>query len=305
MTTHPIIGIGACVMDTLITVPRYPDEDTKMPASAVCYAGGGPAATGLVAAAKLGMPTAFAGLLAQDRGGEFLFDDFTKYGVSTALIRKMPGFRSFSSTILLSEKEATRTCVFDRGDLPPLTLDEEQRAAIRGAALLLIDGNELAAAETACQIARENRVPVLYDCGGLYPHVERLLALTDIMIPSAEFARRHTGKNDIRDAAKELFARYHPRVVVITCGKLGGIYFDGQTFWPYPAFDVRAKDTNGAGDVFHGAFAAGILRGYDERHCCIYASAVSAIKCTGLGARESIPSHTAAVCFLREQGYDF
>jgi len=48
-----IVGIGACVADTLINVPRYPTEDTKMRATSTKVAGGGPVATGLVAVVEL------------------------------------------------------------------------------------------------------------------------------------------------------------------------------------------------------------------------------------------------------------
>ena len=50
-----ITGIGANVYDTLIMLPEYPTEDTKMKADAISSVGGGPTATGLVAAAKLGV----------------------------------------------------------------------------------------------------------------------------------------------------------------------------------------------------------------------------------------------------------
>lgn len=305
MVKPKIIGIGACVMDTLVTVPEYPTEDTKMRASAVKYAGGGPTATGIVAAAKLGIPTAFAGLLSDDNGGAFLLGDFTRYGVGTDLIRQEKGYRSFTSTVLLSEKAATRTCVFDKGNLPRLVPDETQKEAIRKADILMIDGNEIDAAEAACRLARESGTKVLYDCGGLYEGVERLLALTDYMIPSEEFAEKHTGKATPREAAKALFDRYHPLLVVVTCGKEGGISFDGKEFRAYPAFPVKAVDSNGAGDVFHGAFAAGLSKGYSYDNCCLYASAVAALKCTGFGARASIPDHETAIHFLKEKGYEF
>ena len=67
-----IIGIGACVMDTLISLPNYPTEDTKMRALGSKQAGGGPVATGLVAAQKLGEDTAYIGVLSDDNGGKFL-----------------------------------------------------------------------------------------------------------------------------------------------------------------------------------------------------------------------------------------
>lgn len=299
-----VIAIGACVADTLCRVPHYPKEDTKLRAESSRQAGGGPAATGLVAAAKLGFPTAFAGVLSDDAGGQFLMSDFKKYGVSSELIRVCPGHRSFCSTVLLSAENASRTCGFDKGDLPALVLDGAQKRAVSEAAMLLVDGNELSAAVEAARLARDHGVRVLYDCGGLYDGVEKLLALTDYMIPSEEFALGHTGTATAKEAAHALFSRYAPQLVVITQGKRGGLAFDGKELWEYPAMPARVVDSNGAGDTFHGAFAAALLQGYSYRDCCLYASAVSALKCTGIGARESIPDHETTIHFLKENGYE-
>ena len=68
MKKYRVVGIGACVMDTLIHVPNYPREDTKMRALSSGAAGGGPTATGIVAAAKLGADSAFIGVLSDDGG---------------------------------------------------------------------------------------------------------------------------------------------------------------------------------------------------------------------------------------------
>ncbi|MBE6607983.1 MAG: hypothetical protein E7633_05475 [Ruminococcaceae bacterium] len=301
---NKIVGIGACVMDTLITLPEYPDEDTKMRASATKVAGGGPTATGIVAARKLGIPAGFVGVLSDDNGGKFLAEDFEKYGVDTKNITFESGYRSFTSVIWLSAKSASRTCVFDKGDLPPLSLNESQKKAVADAEILMIDGNEIDGAEEACLVAKENGTNVLYDCGGLYEGVERLLKLTDIMIPSEEFALKKTNSQNAEEAAEKLMNMYHPAALVITQGKEGGLYYDGKKFWHYPAFKVNAIDTNGSGDVFHGAFAAGRVYGFDFEKCCIFASAVSAIKCTGIGARESVPTLETVKKFLKEKGYE-
>lgn len=305
MKKGKIIAIGACVADTLVTVPHYPAEDTKLRAVGIRQAGGGPAATGLVAAAKLGCDTAFAGVLADDAAGEFLYEDFARYGVDTAPVRMLSGYRSFTSTVLLAADTATRTCVFDKGTLPPFSLTAEHTAAIADAALLMVDGNELTAAVAAAKIARAHGVSVLYDCGGLYEGVAELLSLTDYLIPSCEFALAHTGKGTVREAAKALFDTYSPRLVVITEGKKGGTAYDGARFWEYPATPAAVVDSNGSGDVFHGAFAAGLMRGYPPEKCCLYASAVAALKCTGVGARESIPDHETTLRYLKENGYEF
>ena len=299
-----IVGIGACVMDTLYNIPKYPAEDTKMRATGCKLAGGGPTATALVAAAKLGESSSYIGVLSDDNGGVFLKGDFEKYGVGVENVVIKSGYRSFTSVLWLCEDTATRTCVFDKGTLPPLSLNESQIKAIREAEILMVDGNEMSAARDAAAIARESGVKVLYDCGGLYEGVEKLLALTDIMIPSEEFALRHTGCSDVTEAAKKLHGLYSPQVVVITQGKLGGIIYDGKEVRKYPAFVVDAVDTNGSGDVFHGAFAAGVAKGYDYPKCCIFSSAVSAIKCMGVGSRENAPDYETTNKFLKENGYE-
>ncbi|MBR4100234.1 MAG: hypothetical protein IKK55_04530 [Clostridia bacterium] len=299
-----IVGIGANVFDTLYNIPTYPTEDTKMRATASKVAGGGPVATGLVAASKLGEDTAYIGVLSDDNGGKFLKEDFIKYGVNTDFIEIKSGYRSFASVLWLCADTATRTCVFDKGDLPPLVLDDAQKQAIRDAQLLMVDGNEMDAAVEAAKIARENGVKVLYDCGGLYEGVEKLLALTDIMIPSEEFSLGHTGCKTAQEAAKKLYETYSPEVVVITQGKKGGLLYDGNGIINYPIYPAKVVDSNGSGDVFHGAFAAAVAKGYDFLKCCHFSSAVSGLKCMGVGARESVPDFETTKNYLKENGYE-
>lgn len=299
-----IVGIGANVFDTLLNIPTYPKEDTKMRATASKTAGGGPVATGLVAASKLGEDTAYIGVLSDDNGGRFLKEDFEKYGVSTELIEVKSGYRSFASVLWLCADTATRTCVFDRGDLPPLVINNVQKQAIIDADILMVDGNEMDAAVEGARIARDNGTKVLYDCGGLYDGYERLLSLTDIMIPSEEFSLGATGCETVEEAAEKLFETYNPEIVVITQGKKGGIIYDGKEIISYPIYPAVVVDSNGSGDVFHGAFAAAVCKGYDYLKCCHFSSAVSGLKCTGVGARESVPSFETTKKYLKENGYE-
>ncbi len=299
-----IVGVGACVMDTLITVPNYPTEDTKMRALSVKSAGGGPCATGLVAAQKLGESTEFLGVLSDDNGGKFLLADFEKYGVGTNNTDILGGYRSFTSTIWLSMQSASRTCVFDRGDLPALKLSYSQMQAVKNAEILMVDGNELEAAIEAAKIAKENGTKVLYDAGGLYQGIERLLPYASILIPSEEFALAHTGCQTADEAAKKLYQMYSPEVVVITQGKRGGIFYNGESLVSYPVYPANVVDSNGSGDVFHGAFAAGVVKGYGYLKCCHFASAVSALKCQGVGARESVPTFASVKNYMKEHGYE-
>ncbi len=302
MRKNKIVGIGANVFDTLYTVDTYPAEDTKLRANAVKASGGGPCATGLVAASKLGADCAFLGNLSDDNGAKFLKDDFEKYGVDTSFIEIKPGYDTFCSCIWLAKDSASRTCVFFRGNVPPTEIDENMAQAIRDAEVLMVDGNDMEAAIEGAKIAKTSGTKVLYDAGGLYEGVERLLPYSDVLIPSEEFALGHTGAETVEEAAKILFEKYAPEVVVITQGKKGGIIFDGDKCESYPAFLVDAVDSNGSGDVFHGAFAFAITEKMSYNKACVFSSAVSALKCTKVGAREGVPGFDETIKFLKERG---
>ena len=183
-------------------------------------------------------------------------------------------------------------------------LNDAQKQAVKDAELLMVDGNEMDAAVEAAKLARENGTKVLYDCGGLYEGVERLLAHTDIMIPSEEFSLGHTGCKTAEEAAKKLYETYSPEVVVITQGKRGGIMYDGKEIVSYPIYPAVVVDSNGSGDVFHGAFAAAIVKGYDYLKCCHFSSAVSGLKCTGVGSRQSVPDFETTKKYMKENGYE-
>ncbi len=296
-----IVGIGANVCDTLLTVSNYPSEDTKLRADKIVQSGGGPCATGLVAASKLGGDCAYIGTLTDDNAGKFLLSDLEKYGVFTENVLIEPGFTSFSSFILLSKERASRTCVFHKGDIPSWSLTDKQKEAIKDAEILMIDGNEMKAALEGVKVAKENGTKVLYDAGGLYDGVENLLPYADILIPSEEFSLGHTKAETAEEAAKILFSKYSPEIVVITQGKKGGIIYDGKEIRKYPIFEVEVVDSNGSGDVFHGAFAFAVTLGYNYYDACVFSSAVSALKCTKIGARNGVPSYDEVQKFLKER----
>lgn len=301
---NSIVGIGANVYDTLYTVPEYPKEDTKKQAAKAVAAGGGPCATALVAAAKLGASAGYIGYLADDVGGQFLKADMQRYGVSTEYVEIKSGYTSFSSCIWLSEEPSSRTCVFYKGDLPPLALTGAHKEAIAEAKVLMVDGNDLSTAVEGAKVAHKNGTLVLYGAGDLYDGAEKLFPYADILIPSEELALAFTGKATANEAIVSLYETFHPRTVVVTQGKRGGILYEGDGIRAYPATPAKVIDSNGAGDVFRGGFAFAAVRGFDSYRCCLFSSAVSALKCTKPGARPGAPTYKEVIHYLKELGYD-
>ncbi len=65
---------------------------------------------------------------------------------------------------------------------------------------------------------------------------------------------------------------------------------EGKVIFKTPAFKVNSIDTTGAGDVFHGAYIYGLIKGKDIRRTVEFASAFAALKCLRPGGREGIPT---------------
>lgn len=279
-----VVGFGACVLDTLIYCSSYPTEDTKQKAEGIALSGGGPVGNALVVMSKLGVSAEVIGGFGADKAGAYLLEDFKKHSVAVDHATVVENATSFTSYIFLSAETASRTCVFDRGSVPddPALL---RLCALDNADVLHVDGNYLECAISASKYAKEKGVKVSLDAGGLYKGIERLLPYVDILIPSAEFALGLTGETDISAAMKALHEAYHPEVLVVTDGSNGGYYWeDGKTVH-YDSVKVKAQDTNGAGDTFHGAFLSAYCDGKTVAECCAFASKIAAYKCMHKGLR--------------------
>ncbi len=297
-----VVGIGASVYDTLMLVPQYPAEDTKLEGMETKVQGGGPCATALVAAQKLGVTTAYVGTIGADPFGTFMLRDLARRGVDVGGVRTVPDTVSFHSVVLLNPVRSSRTCIWNRGNVPQPSAEEIDEELLAHAKALHLDGNMLEAAVHAAKLCRAKGVKVSYDAGGTYPGVEKLLPLVDWLIPSEEYALKMTGCATAEEAAQTLYDAHHPELVVLTQGVRGGILLDAQGMRRYDSYPVKAVDTNGCGDTFHGAFVAAKIKGMDNDDACKYASAAAAIKCMRLGARDAMADDAECRAFLAACG---
>ena len=97
-----------------------------------------------------------------------------------------------------------------------------------------------------------------------------------------------------------------PSIVVFTLGAKGCVgYSKEEGFFELPSFDVVVQDTVGAGDVFHGAYVVGLLRGYSAKEAARLATAVSCIKCTRIGSRAGIPDWDTVQKYLKTGEIDY
>ena len=293
-----VVGIGASVFDILMTADAFPKEDTKLQGKETKIQCGGPCATALVAMSKLGEPVCHMGTVGDDMYGSFILSELKRFGVGVDGVAVMPG-SSFHSFVLLNTSNSSRTCIFNRGKAAKPTKENVDLEVLKQAEFLHLDGNQLECAIYAAEKAHEYGVTVSLDAGGVYPGIEQLLPLVDVLIPSEEFSLKITSCATAVEAAKVLQETYNPKVLVITQGSKGGFIWENGKAVRYPVFPVKAIDSNGAGDTFHGAFVAGQLKGMSVYESCAFASATSALKCTRFGAQEGIPGYEEVLEFMK------
>ncbi len=293
-----ISGLGYCSIDYLCTVPRIPQDD-KVQAKKTLEQGGGPAATAICAAARLGAKTSFISAVGDDSRGQSILKGLALEGVDTAGIKLRLGAESPLAFCWIKEKTGTRSIVWSHGSIKPLLPEEVNLALVRDSGLLHLDGHHTDAAIHAAKIARDSGTAVMLDAGTMVPRIDELLVLADIVIASKKFAERFTGKEKVETALKIMFTR-NTKFAVVTLGPHGSMGFDGKTFYRQPSFPVEVIDTTGAGDVFHGAFAYRYVNGSDWQGCLRFATAVAALKCTKLGGRTGIPTLAETELFLQE-----
>ena len=302
-----VLGLGAVAVDDLLHVDEYPPAESKARVRRRLRQCGGLTGTALVAAARLGARCAYAGVLGHDALSQFVIENFAREGIDTDCSVRRDDACPAHSTIVVGRAGNTRTIFASVDGAIGADPSRPAEELIRAARTLLIDHHGLEGTIRAARIAREAGVGVVADLerdpGG--PFAE-LLELVDHLVISECFARQLTGTDDPASAAEAL-AGPHREAVVVTCGESGCWYLAGrpghspQRPRHLPAFPVRAVDTTGCGDVFHGAYAAALTKGQNLHQRVVLASAAAALKATRPGGQGGCPSGAAVREFLQNR----
>lgn len=294
------VAVGYCSSDYLCKVDEIP-LDHKVEAKEHLTQGGGPAATAAVAAARLGMKTAFVGVVGDDDSGRMILRDFASEKVSADAVKVRPGC-STSTAFCWVDAAGKRSIVWYRGNGPDLKPEELPIELISNAKVLHLDGHQANGARAAAKLARRHGATVSIDAGTLRPGVKEILPDCDIVITSEFFAKQLTGIENYEKSLMELL-KIGAKVTGITMGSKGSICYDREQgkIIHCPSFPVEVTDTTGAGDVFHSAFAVKYVSSKDILECMRFASAVAALKCTKLGGRTGIPSLRETEEFLKKR----
>ncbi len=284
MLSSPIIDvlcIGHAAYDLIFSVAQHPASDEKVVADEFMACGGGPAANAAVQVARLGLNSAFAGYLGQDLYGDKHLQELAAAGVNCDYIVR--GSSPTPLSTILVKPNGQRALINFKGETQALAATALDFSKLTPKTVLF-DGHEPNLSLASLANCTQRNIPTVLDAGSLHTGTRMLMQQVTYLVCSEKFACQFAG--DASTALQQL-AELAP-AVVITLGERGLIWRRGVEHGRLSAYQINCVDSTGAGDAFHGAFAAALSCGLGWQEILRYASAAGSLCCTQMGARPGL-----------------
>lgn len=287
-----VLTVGLATFDIIYQVDTIPGVDEKIWAKDKVLCGGGPAANAAVACSRLGVQSAFCGYLGDDIFGGLHLSELFDEQIDTSLVVR--GTEETPLCSILVDGAGYRTIIAHRPSnymIPASAID----LPTKNPKVLLFDGHQLDVSKKLIRFAKNNNIQTVLDAGSVNEGTLGLINEVDFVVASAKFARQYTDIPDQNQAFQKLAQRVNCLVVTYGCDGLKWKTLEGDG--SLTAYPVKATDTTGAGDCFHGAFLYGLVENLSWIELLTFASKVAAISCTTLGGRVGFPSLEVARSF--------
>jgi sugar/nucleoside kinase (ribokinase family) len=257
---------------------------------------GGSAANTMIGVSQFGGKSFYSCLVAKDDLGRFFLQDLKRNGVHTNLTVDTCPEGITGKVLVMTSPDAERTMNTFLGissHLSPSHLDEN---ALIDSTYVYLEGylvtspSGMECMKEAKKIAERNNVKtaLTFSDPSMVKYFstqmrEVIGASVDLLFCNEEEAMIHTGTETLLAAREKL--KEVARHFVITLGANGALIYDGDTFISIEPYRVKAVDTNGAGDMFAGAFLFGITHGHSYAEAGKLASLASSRIVTQFGPR--------------------
>ncbi len=277
--------VGHAALDHVFEIEAFAPEPTKTLAHRFEARPGGMSLHAAMAAARLGAAARLLGRVGEDAAAQFLRARLQDEGVDARGLESVAG-ASTSLAAVIVDAQGARQIYIHRGDAIERAhaLDTRQ---LEGADVVLADPRWPDGAAAALAWARAHGVPSLLDAD-----VAPIAAL-DRLVPLARWVGfsepglTQWARGRARDEALAAARALGPELALVTLGPEGACWLDvhdGRAKCVRPPA-VQARDTTGAGDVFHAALALALTEGRGTEHAVAWACAAAAFKCErGRGA---------------------
>lgn len=284
-----ILCVGHSACDITYLMNEYPIENRKYKVDETKMMGGGPTGNASYLLGKYGEETSYITTLGTDPYGKNIVWELESVGIDlrNSLIRNE--YITPCSMIITNTSIGSRTILNHRSkNIIPSDYRLEYQEKPK---FILFDGHEI---ELARMVLQEfpSSMTVL-DAGSYKEETVELASKVEYLICSEDFARDYTKVEKITpENYHEVFSQMEElngKNVVITLGEKGCIYRKNGELYNHPAFQTKAIDTTGAGDIFHGAFVYALSNNFDFIEAIKFSSVCASLSVEKIGGRDSIP----------------
>ena len=280
MSGLDVICVGSAKFDTLAWVDHLPREDERILADKILNAAGGNANTAAAAVARQGVAVALCTTIGCDPPGDYLVSCWESFGIDTRFVTQRHSAATALSINVACGASKTRTIITE-----PSPLIDFSAASQAKASWFHFDAEGF---RSAREMIRSGRLKGRVSIDGGIDLGTRDLTGIDLYAPTEEQLIKAFG-GDL-DSAMAAAVAAGARDVVVTLGAKGAAILSGGDYRYCPAYPVEVVSTLGAGDVFHGALVAALVRGLAlfDAVCC--AGVAAALACRSLDGQSAIPS---------------
>ena len=287
-----VIGFGTNAVDFLITVPFYPEFDSKVRLNSYERAAGGEVASTLTGLQRLGIKTSYIGRFGSDTEGEYGLATLEEEGVDVSHAEIVDGAKTQIAFILIDAVSGERTVVWDRDQRLSYSAADVPDNFVSKATIFHCTPHDVSACIQLAAEARKHGTMVSMDIDNLFDGIEGLLPNVDILIASKDLPEKLTGIENDENSLQAIRDRYGCGIVGITLGEEGCLLLSDGGFLRVKGYSVPGgcRDTTGAGDAFRAGLLFGLLRNHSLEESAKIANAVASLKCRKLGARTALPT---------------
>lgn len=295
-----ILCIGHAAYDITIPVLTYPAENTKNRVHDRIECGGGPACNAAYLLGCWQSDVEFVGVVGNDAYGKKIKAELDHVGVKTEHMQLNDQYTTTSSFIIANTSNGTRTILTYRPDEMIYQAD----ISLQQPDIILIDGQEY---ELSKKVLKQYPKAIsIIDAGRPVPEVIELAHMVNYLVCSHEFAEEMTGLK-LKNANKETLEACYFKMkeifqneIIITLESTGSLYQDQGKVKLMPSISVKAVDSTGAGDLFHGAFTYGISKKLPLEKVMQIATVAGGISVTKIGGRNSVATKEEMRAYIND-----
>lgn len=280
-----ITVIGSMNMDLVVDTKRVPENGETILGKDFYTFPGGKGANQAVAAARLGGDVHMIASVGNDGFGSELLQNLFQEGINTANVFRSTEKSTGIANIILSESDNRIIVVPGANyELTPSKIDS-LRDIIKKSDVVVMQLEILPeTVKAVLGICDELKVPVVMDPAPAEYFDLKMISSIRYITPNQYECEQLFGVQ--LDEALEMY----PNQLIVTLGKDGVRYFDGEEHIHIEAIRTNAVDTTGAGDTFNGALAFAISHQYALYDAVKFANAASSLSVERLGAQSGMPT---------------